>query len=230
MPLYTNFVLSFLIVMKNYGILLIMLTFAMATPSEGQFYSAGIQVSSLNRSPMIKNMGVHATLDCDLASRFGIELGLGYYFPHQYSSPIELPSKSGSGSVTVNSGNKISAIQFTMLAKFYLLNQYSKNNFGLYLLGGVGIIGLTNEAKLGPYDEGQYGRYSRSQYEHRKTTDATYSIGLGFETQGDIGVFYFEPVFNLAAHANVDDGTKVYVRMPNTFQFNLGYRVYLSKP
>lgn len=195
----------------------------------GQINAIGMQVSALYGYPSISNKGLLLNADYSLDRRSGILVAAGYYFPYSRTSSRTLYSKNGQSvtpsSVTVGTSDKSTGWQITLTGKYYFLKAYDRTGFSIYGLAGFGLLSFNIKEDIGVYDEQKYGRYSRQAYENQNSTNFIYNLGLGFGYQGKKGTLFFESVLNVP----IDHDATLVFEMPNTFQYSVGYRYFVSK-
>lgn len=203
---------------------------ALSTNASAQFYSVGGHLSRISGGGVISNIGIHASGDYTFDEKTGVIGSLGYFLPHSSTSQLELNARNSFATprtITVNSKDKLTGWQIGAMGKRFFVGEYDEEGFGLYGLFGLGFYSFTINSKLDDYDEGTYGNYERSEYEHESGSNFTFGLGLGAQIQTGSGVFFLEPTLNIPGNSD-GDGNAVEVEIPTTLQINLGFRYLLQ--
>ena len=218
----------YVIMNKLKTLLFMALICAMNQDAFSQFYALGPQLSRISGGPLIKNFGIHGTAEYMIDEKMGVIGSIGYFLPHKTNSDLTLYARNSQASpsyITINSVDKTSGFQLSILGKRYFGNEYEGEGVGFYGLAGLGLSSFSVRSKLDDYDESTYGDYERSEYESESGTGFTLTFGLGLDLQTDGGTIYFEPQLNIPANRSGD--TVIEVEIPATIQFNLGYRILI---
>tara|TARA_B100000809_G_C15001700_1_gene481772 strand:- start:131 stop:757 length:627 start_codon:yes stop_codon:yes gene_type:complete len=184
--------------------------------------SVGGQFSYLNAFGFGGGPGFGAKIDYANSDKLVYTGGVNYYLPitlEESTYANAFSSATNPGSISVNSEEKATFIQFHAGVKYYFSGDY-ESDFGFYCFAGAGVwlIPWTSTVTEEYNQLLYYGPEDRAE----TLTGLTIDFGLGIEKGFDFGYLFAEGGLNLKAKSV--NGSTIDQPIPNFAALNLGFR------